>query len=98
MKILSTQTEINPLLFAPWVTHGCWRKDWLHVSDQGVAPDMLGNILYMLMYKMQGRSQAQKCKALWLRLQEFYIANDVEDKLDQLLPTMIKAPGSWFLE
>ena len=90
-KILDKQDEVNPLLFAPWITHSCFRKDWLHCADQGVGADFVGNFFWLLMGKMAGRTQKDRCNALWLRIQQWYDATGVADKLDTLIPTMIKA-------
>ena len=90
-KILDKQTEVNPLLFSPWINHSCFRKDWLHCADQGIGADFIGNFLWLLMGKMAGRTQKDRCRALWLRIQQWYEANEeVEDKLETLVPTMIK--------
>jgi len=64
-KVLTIQTEVSPLFFAPWVNHKLFRKDWLHIADQGVGADFLGNLLWLALDKMPGSNRPARCVALF---------------------------------
>ena len=55
----------TPLLSAPCMTVACFTIDWLHAMDLGVAADVLGNLLKMLLPKMGGANQEANCKLLF---------------------------------
>ena len=84
---------INPLLQLPWMHVSCFRPDWLHVADLGVAADYVGNCLYLLQQRVPGRSIAARVEALWHMLQDWYQRNGIVDRLDSLTPSLF-APDS----
>ena len=87
---------MSPLLQAPWVTSSIFRVDWLHCADQGIAADFLGALFwYMQQHKMPGNSVKERTAELWTRVQAFYTANAVTDRLQNLVPTMIRQQKKW---
>lgn len=88
LRILNEGFQVNPLLQIPWVTTKICRADWLHVTDQGVTPDFLGNLFFVCQSKLPGRSVRERVLALSGRMQAFNARNGVQDKLDVLLPSL----------
>ena len=88
MRILNNGDQVNPLLQVPWVTTKICRADWLHVTDQGVTPDFLGNLFFVCQSKLPGRSVRDRVLALNTRMQRFCAANGVQDRLDILVPSL----------
>jgi len=84
--------SVSPLLGAPCIRSSCFKIDWLHTVDLGVAADFLGSIFKMLLPKMQGASDLLRCKELFLLMQTYYRANNVESRLDHLTPLMLCKP------
>ena len=84
---------VSPLFSAPWVKTDIFKIDWLHCADQGATADFLGNVFELLLGKMPGENAKQKCRSLWLEMQSFYDRNHVQDKLQNLIPTMICQSG-----
>ena len=83
---------ISPLFGAPWVTTAIFRRDWLHAVDLGVACDFAGNCLRTLTDKFDGRNKRMRVAEMWNDIQTFYAANDVSDRLQCLVPSMIQQP------
>ena len=93
MAIIANGGELLPLLTSvPFVDSSIFRVDWLHCADQGIAADLLGNLFLLLMTKLVGHSLKDRCQALWTRLQVWYAAANVQDKLQNLVLTMIRQP------
>jgi hypothetical protein len=90
--ILENGRRVSPLLQAPWVTTAIVRIDWLHCADQGIAADFLGNLLLMLTGKCPGPTHKERTAVLWRKVQKFYEDFAVEDRLQNLVPTMLKQP------
>jgi hypothetical protein len=88
MRILEGGYQVNPLLQIPWVTTKICRADWLHVTDQGVTPDFIGNLFFECQSKLPGNSIKARVLALNTKTQAFYAANRVQDKIDVLLPSL----------
>ena len=75
----------------PWLKSTCFRVDWLHAADQGVAADFLGNLLYYLVKEhMPGGNEKDKCGALWKEIQVSYDNLGIQDRLQNLVITMLK--------
>ena len=89
-RILERGQRVSPLLQAPWVTTRIFRIDWLHCADQGVTADWLGNLFGLIAAKLPGANVKARTTALWSLIQEAYAAGGVEDRLQNLTPTMIK--------
>ena len=45
-RILENGQDILPLMTVPWITSRIFRKDWLHWADQGITPDLVGNLFH----------------------------------------------------
>ena len=74
----------------PGLHNGCFKPDWLHVCDLGVASDFLGNFLFLLSSKFPGETHTARVAAMWRHIQEWYKTHKVENRLDNLYPTMLK--------
>lgn len=89
LQYLHRKGHISKLFGCPFLTSDCFRIDWLHCADLGVAADCLGNVFVALLKHMPGQSQAAKCSALYLEIQQWYRFNSVEDQLLNLTPKML---------
>ena len=69
-----------------------FRIDWLHCADQGVAADFLGSLFKALQRKCGGRTAAARMESLWQKVQDFYKANGVEDRLQTMTMGMLQQP------
>ena len=87
-RILQNGAAVNPILEAPWVECGICRADWLHVADQGIAADLLGNFLVVIQTQFPGRSLAERVRGVSQRLQTWYHDHGIADRFDVLLPSM----------
>ena len=90
LRMLQKRRRVNPLLTAPWVTTKIFRFDWLHVGDQGVTPDFIGNFLHAILPVVPGNTKKEKCALLYADYEVYCEDNDVKDRLDALLPTMFE--------
>lgn len=81
----------SPLFSCPCLTGACFKVDWLHAVDIGVAADFIGNVFYMIMRKRQG-SQTTVASEMFVELQQFYRRELSTSRLDNLSVTMIKQP------
>ena len=88
-RILENGQRISPIFTIPWVTSRIFRKDWLHCADQGIAVEFLGNLFHYLRGKFAGSVKVRTAR-LWERVQNFYEAKNVQDRLQTLTPSMIK--------
>ncbi len=87
---------MSPLFSAPWAKTAIFRPDWLHAVDQGVAADFTGNVFWHLVKDrrlLPGNTEKERCKNLWMRVQEFYAANQVGDRLQNLTIGMFCKQG-----
>ena len=93
-RLLARGHQLNPLLEALWVKTRIFRRDWLHVSDQGVAADLLGNLFYHMHDKYPGANKNERYQALFQDITQFYEDEEVADRMDCLQPTFVeKADG-----
>ena len=94
-KIRSNGVPASPLFTAPWVKAAIFRPDWLHAVDLGVAADFVGNVFWHLVKNrlLHGNTDKERCRTLWLQVQEFYNQNDVTDRLQNLTLTMVCQQG-----
>ena len=90
-SIFAKGKMINPLLSIPGMHIRVFRLDWLHVVDQGVGADCMGNVLYMLRGKMPGGNDKARQQALWTEVSAWYKREAIEDRLQSLTHGMIKA-------
>ena len=84
---------LSPLLSAPGVRNHIFKVDWLHAIDQGVGADFIGNLFWVLLGKMDGGTQKERLRALWMDIKLYYDEKDIEDKFQTLTVGMIKARG-----
>lgn len=88
---LRTQNrKLSPIWSIPWICKDIFRRDWLHCSDQGICPDFLGNLFKHVRTKMPGRNIKMRTQSLNSRMQAYYSAYDIKDKLPRLTPQMIQ--------
>ena len=73
--------KTSPLMAAPGVTTKIFRRDWLHIVDQGVGADFLGNCFKTFLPFMPGGNKKERRLALWDRIRAFYDANAVRDRM-----------------
>ena len=90
--ILECGHVVSPLFNAPGVTMSIFRVDWLHAADQGVTADFLGNLLILLSTKCTGNNHQERVADLWGKIQSWYSENNIEDRLQNLVDTMLKQP------
>lgn len=91
--ILQRGETISPVLtHTPWCDIRIFRVDWLHTVDQGVAADFMASLFMVVSKKLAGATHKVRVGTLWGLLREWYQAEAVADRLQTLVPTMIKAP------
>lgn len=89
--ILESGCELSPLLTSvPFVDSSIFRVDWLHCADLGISADFLGNLFLLFMTKFDGRSLKDRCQVLWSRMQDWYKETKCQEKLQNLVVTMIR--------
>ena len=93
-RMLTTSGSVSPIMEIPCIRTHNFLIDWLHAVDLGVCPDLLGNVLEMLLHKQEGTNKTLKCQALFLKMKEYYKREKVQDKLDNLTLLMIRKAGS----
>jgi hypothetical protein len=84
----------SPLFGSPGLRTSCFKPDWLHIVDLGVACDFLGNFLLLLSKKFPGAAHKARVGAMWQDIQRWYQACGVENRLDNLYPTMLQKAAS----
>ena len=80
----------SPIMSAPGVRSSIFLVDWLHCADQGVSADVLGSYFLVLSKKFPGRGLAAQVKELYKDIKTWYRNNNVESRLDDLKPSMLK--------
>ena len=93
-RLRSKGLEPSPLFETPGLTTSCFKPDWLHVCDLGVACDFLGNFLVLLSKEFPGTTHKARVGAMWQHIQGWYKDKAVENRLDNLYPTMLQAKAS----
>ena len=94
-RIQDNGITLSPLFSCPWIKSDCFRVDWLHSADQGIAADFIGNLFYYLVKtKMPGANEKAKCAALWKEVQDLYTSLGIADRLQNLVITMLKKPAA----
>jgi hypothetical protein len=92
-RILESGRPLCPLLEVPWCSVAIFRIDWLHCADQGVTADYLGNLFIMIAGKCVGNNKKERTADLWQRIRAKYAANHVDERLQNLIPTMLQGDG-----
>ena len=89
-RMIERSGRLNPLLEAPWVKTSIFKMDWLHASDQGVAADFIGNVIFYFESVFPGASKDKRYIAIFQEIQQFYEDEDVPDRMDCLKPQFIE--------
>ena len=84
---------ISPLLQLPWIRADCFKTDWLHCADLGVASDFIGNALHVVRDIVPGRSAAARVQVLSEMLLDWYERHHVQDRLDRLMLNLFEQRG-----
>lgn len=86
--------HVSPIFGCPFLLNKCFKVDWLHCCDLGVAADFLGNLFQTLLHIVPGNTKAERCTYLYRRMFEWYQQNNVSDRLPFLTLTMIQKSPS----
>ena len=84
--------KVSPLFAIPGFSTKFFRRDWLHIEDQGVGADFIGNVFKTLLAFMPGANKKARRLALWDLIRTFYDANNVQDRMVGLRHWGIQAP------
>ena len=84
--------KISPLFTVAGVTTAVFRRDWLHIVDQGIGADFLGNCFKTFLPFMPGGCRKERRLALWDRIRDFYEVSHVKDRMVGLRGWGIQAP------
>ena len=84
---------ISPLLQVPWIRTDCFRTDWLHCTDLGVAADFIGNVLHVVRDVVPGPSAAARVQVLSDMLLAWYERHQIQDRFDCLLVQLFEQRG-----
>lgn len=95
-RITALGKALNPLLLVPWARAAVFRIDWLHASDQGVAPDFIGNLFWEMQKLMPGTTIKARVHALSEKALAWYQTYNVQDRFDKLLPEHFIQKGKGF--
>lgn len=90
VRIMEQRKFLDALLQAPYVTTAIFLMDWLHCADQGITADFMGNLLFHFESRMPGSKKEARYNELFLMMQRWYEANNVQDRMDCLKPTFIE--------
>lgn len=82
--------DVSPLFSVPGVRLGVFKIDWLHTVDLGVACDLLGNLLWMILPKMPAGNRREKVTQLFLEIKQLYTDFRSEARLDNLTELMLR--------
>ena len=93
-RIRAKGLEPSTLFGCPGLTTSCFKPDWLHVVDLGVACDFLGNFLLLLSRTFPGSTHKARVGAMWQHTQGWYKDCGVQNRLDNLYPTMLQGKTS----
>lgn len=93
-RLLRRGLEPSPLFGCPGLSTSCFKPDWLHVVDLGIACDFLGNLLLLVSSKFEGGSHKARVAAMWRHLQGWYRAHGVASPLQHLTSTMLQSSST----
>ena len=94
-SIMARGRRVSPILQVPWVDIRIFRIDWLHAVDLGVGADWLGSFFVLVASKMPGPNHKARVAQLWGRVQEYYERRGIQDRLQNLTPSMLQAQRKW---
>ena len=81
--------HISALFSLPAFGTDCVKVDFLYCCDLGVSADYMGSLFYyIVMTKISGASKAKRCATLFSHISDYYVKNNVEDRLPKLVPGM----------
>ena len=92
-RMLRKGLQLSPLMSAPCLRSRCFKVDWLHVVDLGVAADFAANLFAMVLPMLPGAAEKERCNQLFRMICAYYTEHKVESRLGRLTPTMIAPPG-----
>ena len=93
-RLRSRGLSPSPLFATPGLRTQCFKPDWLHVCDLGVTSDFLGNFLLLVSQKLPGASHKSRVEAMWKDIQAWYKRHGVENRLDNLCPSMLQGSST----
>ena len=93
-RVLQSGHAISNLFKCPGFDTSCIALDWLHVVDIGVAADFLGNLFWALLPLQDGNTKAARVSSLFVKIQAFYQANNVDNRLKTLTKLMLRKKPS----
>ena len=88
-RIQQQGLSISPLFGTPFLSSKQFLIDWLHVADQGISAIFLAGLFFLALPKMPGQTQDQKISFLYGLIFEYYEANDITARLDNLTFKML---------
>ena len=94
-RIMARGRQVSPILLVPWVDVRIFRIDWLHTVDLGVGADWSGSFFVLVASKMPGPSHKARVSQLWGRVPEDYERRGIQDRLQNLTPSMLQAQREW---
>ena len=94
-RLLRRGVTLSPIFGVPWLSNKVFRPDWLHCADLGVSADFLGNFFVYLLSarKFPGATRKERCSHLWSSVQRYYSEKNIDDRLQNLLVTMLAKAG-----
>ena len=93
-RVLQSGHAISNLFKCPGFDTSCIALDWLHVVDIGVAADFLGNLFWAFLPLQDGSANAARVSSLYRKIQAFYQANNVDNRLKNLTELMLRKKSS----
>ena len=82
---------ISRLFSSPGFGTKCCKVDFLHAADLGITCDFLGSLFYYLQSeRIRGSSKLLRCARLYEDIEQFYNANETQDRLPKLIPSMLR--------
>ena len=79
----------TPLLGVPFFDMSIICLDWLHIMDIGVSLHWLGSVFVLLSEKLPGNNVDQRCKALHLRMKNYYKEYGIDSQMPLLKASML---------
>ncbi len=90
-RFLQEGRHVSPVFSIPFFKPSAViRLDWLHVVDLGIAADCAGQILWQVQLRLPGNTVAERIKALFLEMKEYYGDVHSPDQLGTLTETMLR--------
>ena len=85
LRMLEWGLDLPTIFGAPGFETEIFVEDWLHTADLGVSQDVIGNLFWLLLSKMTGPNQEERCKELYRQIDSWYkLQDNLPGKLDHL--------------